>query len=116
MPMEQIQDKNYDDNSPMKDQQINLKSSFGGSRKKNRHCRSSDRITSTPSVSLEEQADKNSSNRQYEIDKSIIVGICCMEKKLKSKPMQQILWHLASYSDMHILQFTEDIILNQSIY
>lgn len=35
-----------------------------------------------------------------EIDKTISVGVCCMEKKLKSKPMQSIMGNLDKYSEL----------------
>lgn len=38
-----------------------------------------------------------------------------MEKKLSSKPMQAILYQLARYSDIHIIQFDEDTIVNKAI-
>ena len=35
-------------------------------------------------------------------EKMIHVGVCCMEKKLKSKPMQAILSYMAQYNDLVI--------------
>jgi hypothetical protein len=35
-------------------------------------------------------------------DGKIKVGVCCMEKKLKSKPMQAILSYMAQYNDLVI--------------
>ena len=50
-----------------------------------------------------------------EIDSPIIVGVCCMEKKLLSKPMQSIIKNLAIYKELNILQFTEDMVINSPI-
>jgi hypothetical protein len=43
------------------------------------------------------------------------VGVCCMEKKLNSKPMQNILEQLGRYPDMNIICFSEDMILNKPV-
>eukprot|EP00929_Paragymnodinium_shiwhaense_P112030 TRINITY_DN80281_c0_g1_i1.p1 TRINITY_DN80281_c0_g1~~TRINITY_DN80281_c0_g1_i1.p1 ORF type:complete len:1126 (+),score=268.93 TRINITY_DN80281_c0_g1_i1:143-3520(+) len=43
------------------------------------------------------------------------LGICAMEKKTQSKPMQTILEHLAKTGDFEITHFSEDMILNKPI-
>jgi inositol hexakisphosphate/diphosphoinositol-pentakisphosphate kinase len=38
-----------------------------------------------------------------------------MEKKLKSKPMQSIINNLAQYNELQIIQFKEEMFLNEPI-
>lgn len=54
-----------------------------------------------------------SPDHMAEIDKAIVVGVCCMEKKLLSKPMQSIIKNLASYNELQIKEFREEMLLNE---
>ena len=45
---------------------------------------------------------------------TISVGVCCMAKKLKSKPMQSIIKNLKKYKELQVIEFEEDLILNQT--
>lgn len=47
-------------------------------------------------------------------DLAIRLGICCMEKKLKSRPMRQILSYLEK-AGIVIIRFTNDLLLNKPI-
>lgn len=38
-----------------------------------------------------------------EIDRFVTVGICCMEKKMNSKPMQSIINNLSLYKDLKLI-------------
>jgi hypothetical protein len=40
----------------------------------------------------------------------ITVGVCCMAKKLLSKPMQSIIKHLMEFSELEVIQFDEALI------
>eukprot|EP00064_Thunnus_orientalis_P016039 superscaffoldBa00003093_g16102 len=54
----------------------------------------------------------------YEDDEdtdSIMVGICCMMKKSKSKPMTQILERLCRFEYITVVIFPEDVILNEPV-
>uniref|UniRef100_A0A671LLE8 Inositol hexakisphosphate and diphosphoinositol-pentakisphosphate kinase n=1 Tax=Sinocyclocheilus anshuiensis TaxID=1608454 RepID=A0A671LLE8_9TELE len=45
----------------------------------------------------------------------IVVGICCMMKKSKSKPMTQILERLCKFEYITVVIFPEDVILNEPV-
>ncbi|XP_047219093.1 inositol hexakisphosphate and diphosphoinositol-pentakisphosphate kinase 2 isoform X11 [Girardinichthys multiradiatus] len=45
----------------------------------------------------------------------IMVGICCMMKKSKSKPMTQILERLCRFEYITVVIFPEDVILNEPV-
>ncbi|XP_057214814.1 inositol hexakisphosphate and diphosphoinositol-pentakisphosphate kinase 2 isoform X4 [Triplophysa rosa] len=45
----------------------------------------------------------------------IVVGICCMMKKSKSKPMTQILERLCKFEYITVVIFPEDVILNDPV-
>jgi inositol hexakisphosphate/diphosphoinositol-pentakisphosphate kinase len=46
----------------------------------------------------------------------IKVGVCCMRKKLKSKPMQAILTLLSTqFNELNIIEFEEEMIINAPI-
>ena len=61
--------------------------------------------------------DLNSEHKETDelVEKMIHVGVCCMAKKLLSKPMQSIIKNLDSYNEIKITQFTEEQILNSPI-
>ncbi|XP_078029471.1 inositol hexakisphosphate and diphosphoinositol-pentakisphosphate kinase 2 isoform X7 [Epinephelus lanceolatus] len=48
-------------------------------------------------------------------ERQIVVGICCMMKKSKSKPMTQILERLCKFEYITVVIFPEDVILNESV-
>ncbi|KAF7659664.1 hypothetical protein LDENG_00294260 [Lucifuga dentata] len=48
-------------------------------------------------------------------ERQIVVGICCMMKKSKSKPMTQILERLCKFEYITVVIFPEDTILNEPV-
>ncbi|XP_029284342.1 inositol hexakisphosphate and diphosphoinositol-pentakisphosphate kinase 2 isoform X11 [Cottoperca gobio] len=48
-------------------------------------------------------------------ERQIVVGICCMMKKSKSKPMTQILERLCKFEYITVVIFPEDAILNETV-
>ncbi|XP_043933664.1 inositol hexakisphosphate and diphosphoinositol-pentakisphosphate kinase 2-like isoform X1 [Protopterus annectens] len=56
-----------------------------------------------------ERNDKQPPERQ------IVVGICAMNKKSKSKPMTQILERLCKFDYITVIIFSEEVILNESV-
>uniref|UniRef100_A0A3B5QGS6 Inositol hexakisphosphate and diphosphoinositol-pentakisphosphate kinase n=1 Tax=Xiphophorus maculatus TaxID=8083 RepID=A0A3B5QGS6_XIPMA len=48
-------------------------------------------------------------------ERQIVVGICCMMKKSKSKPMTQILERLCRFEYITVVIFPEDTILNEPV-
>ncbi|KAM8894503.1 inositol hexakisphosphate and diphosphoinositol-pentakisphosphate kinase 2 isoform 3-T3 [Spinachia spinachia] len=48
-------------------------------------------------------------------ERQIVVGICCMMKKSKSKPMTQILERLCKFEFITVVIFPEDAILNEPV-
>lgn len=48
-------------------------------------------------------------------EQQIVVGICCMMKKSKSKPMTQILERLCRFEYITVVIFPEDVILNETV-
>uniref|UniRef100_A0A673CKH9 Inositol hexakisphosphate and diphosphoinositol-pentakisphosphate kinase n=1 Tax=Sphaeramia orbicularis TaxID=375764 RepID=A0A673CKH9_9TELE len=48
-------------------------------------------------------------------ERQIAVGICCMMKKSKSKPMTQILERLCRFEYITVVIFPEDVILNEPV-
>ncbi|XP_068598193.1 inositol hexakisphosphate and diphosphoinositol-pentakisphosphate kinase 2 [Brachionichthys hirsutus] len=48
-------------------------------------------------------------------ERQITVGICCMMKKSKSKPMTQILERLCRFEYITVVIFPEDVILNEPV-
>ncbi|XP_054627775.1 inositol hexakisphosphate and diphosphoinositol-pentakisphosphate kinase 2 isoform X3 [Dunckerocampus dactyliophorus] len=48
-------------------------------------------------------------------EQQIMVGICCMMKKSKSKPMTQILERLCRFEYITVVIFPEDVILNEPV-
>ncbi|XP_061132765.1 inositol hexakisphosphate and diphosphoinositol-pentakisphosphate kinase 2 isoform X12 [Syngnathus typhle] len=49
------------------------------------------------------------------LEQQIVVGICCMMKKSKSKPMTQILERLCRFEYITVVIFPEDVILNEPV-
>ncbi|KEG03045.1 acid phosphatase, putative [Plasmodium vinckei vinckei] len=58
---------------------------------------------------------ENVSKDDCEIIKKFTLGVCAMESKLESAPMECILKRLAKSGDFNIIKFKEDVILNQDI-
>ncbi len=52
---------------------------------------------------------------KQEDSKLIRVGICCREKKMKSRPMQKILGWLEKSSEFQICRMNDEMILNRPI-
>uniref|UniRef100_UPI003AAE3F60 inositol hexakisphosphate and diphosphoinositol-pentakisphosphate kinase 2 isoform X1 n=1 Tax=Centroberyx gerrardi TaxID=166262 RepID=UPI003AAE3F60 len=48
-------------------------------------------------------------------ERQIVMGICCMMKKSKSKPMTQILERLCRFEYITVVIFPEDVILNEPV-
>ncbi|XP_025037042.1 inositol hexakisphosphate and diphosphoinositol-pentakisphosphate kinase 2 isoform X1 [Pelodiscus sinensis] len=48
-------------------------------------------------------------------ERQIVVGICSMAKKSKSKPMNEILERLSMFKYITVVIFEEDVILNESV-
>ncbi|XP_026123832.1 inositol hexakisphosphate and diphosphoinositol-pentakisphosphate kinase 2 isoform X1 [Carassius auratus] len=48
-------------------------------------------------------------------ERQIVVGICCMMKKSKSKPMTQILERLCKFEYITVVIFPEDVVLNEPV-
>lgn len=48
-------------------------------------------------------------------ERQIVVGICAMMKKSKSKPMTQILERLCKFDYIDVVIFPEDVILEQPV-
>ncbi|KAM4630608.1 inositol hexakisphosphate and diphosphoinositol-pentakisphosphate kinase 2 isoform 2-T2 [Polymixia lowei] len=48
-------------------------------------------------------------------ERQIVVGICCMMKKSKSKPMTQILERLCRFEYITVVIFPEDVILSEPV-
>ncbi|XP_051898363.1 inositol hexakisphosphate and diphosphoinositol-pentakisphosphate kinase 2 isoform X5 [Pristis pectinata] len=57
--------------------------------------------------------DENDSDLPPE--RQILVGICAMAKKSKSKPMTQILERLCKFEYISVVIFNEDVILNEAV-
>ncbi|XP_026121677.1 inositol hexakisphosphate and diphosphoinositol-pentakisphosphate kinase 2-like [Carassius auratus] len=57
----------------------------------------------------EEEEDEDQSERQ------IVVGICSMMKKSKSKPMTEILERLCKFEYITVVIFPEEVILNEPV-
>ncbi|XP_077566379.1 inositol hexakisphosphate and diphosphoinositol-pentakisphosphate kinase 1 isoform X3 [Stigmatopora nigra] len=62
-----------------------------------------------PEEDMEDDDDESPSERQ------IVVGICCMMKKSKSKPMTQILERLCKFDYIEVVIFPEDVILEEPV-
>ncbi|VTZ66488.1 acid phosphatase, putative [Plasmodium chabaudi chabaudi] len=63
----------------------------------------------------EDKLFENVSKDDCEIIKKFTLGVCAMESKVESAPMECILKRLAKSGDFNIIKFKEDVILNQDI-
>ncbi|XP_028332601.1 LOW QUALITY PROTEIN: inositol hexakisphosphate and diphosphoinositol-pentakisphosphate kinase 2 [Gouania willdenowi] len=59
--------------------------------------------------------DDDDTDSPQEPERQIMVGICCMMKKSKSKPMTQILERLCRFEFITVVIFPEDTILNEPV-
>uniref|UniRef100_A0AAY5EFA6 Inositol hexakisphosphate and diphosphoinositol-pentakisphosphate kinase n=1 Tax=Electrophorus electricus TaxID=8005 RepID=A0AAY5EFA6_ELEEL len=57
----------------------------------------------------------NNQEDDFPLERQIMVGICCMMKKSKSKPMTQILERLCKFEYITVVIFPEDVILNEPV-
>jgi inositol hexakisphosphate/diphosphoinositol-pentakisphosphate kinase len=64
---------------------------------------------------LFKEEDEEKDERMYddEEEEDITVGICAMEKKVRSKPMEEILTRLGAFDHFKIVLFPQEMILNQ---
>ncbi|XP_057692367.1 inositol hexakisphosphate and diphosphoinositol-pentakisphosphate kinase 2-like isoform X7 [Corythoichthys intestinalis] len=67
------------------------------------------KIDMFPEEDMEDEDDESPSERQ------IVVGICCMMKKSKSKPMTHILERLCKFDYIEVVIFPEDVILEEPV-
>ncbi|XP_054631234.1 inositol hexakisphosphate and diphosphoinositol-pentakisphosphate kinase 2-like isoform X11 [Dunckerocampus dactyliophorus] len=74
-----------------------------------RHMESDMKIDMFREDGMEDEDDESPSERQ------IVVGICCMMKKSKSKPMTQILERLCKFDYIEVVIFPEDVILEEPV-
>ncbi|CRG95807.1 acid phosphatase, putative [Plasmodium gallinaceum] len=63
----------------------------------------------------EEKLFENISKDDCGLIKKFTLGVCAMESKVESAPMECILKRLAKSGDFNIIKFKEDMILNQDI-
>ncbi|RHZ34542.1 hypothetical protein DYB37_006589 [Aphanomyces astaci] len=59
--------------------------------------------------------DPNNPSFQSRAQRRYVVGVCAMEKKSRSKPMQEILRRLVKKKQFDLVIFTDDMILNRPI-
>ncbi|KAG8598253.1 hypothetical protein GDO81_002542 [Engystomops pustulosus] len=61
--------------------------------------------------------DDDDEDEEYDSppERQIVVGICSMAKKSKSKPMKEILERLSLFKYITVVIFEEDVILNESV-
>ncbi|XP_069608465.1 inositol hexakisphosphate and diphosphoinositol-pentakisphosphate kinase 2-like isoform X1 [Ranitomeya imitator] len=61
--------------------------------------------------------DEEDDDEEYDSppERQIVVGICAMAKKSKSKPMKEILERLSLFKYITVVIFEEDVILNESV-
>ncbi|KAF0689637.1 Aste57867_18936 [Aphanomyces stellatus] len=59
--------------------------------------------------------DPNHPAFQRAVSRRYVVGVCAMEKKSRSKPMQEILRRLVKKKQFDLVIFTDDMILNRPI-
>ncbi|XP_078484024.1 inositol hexakisphosphate and diphosphoinositol-pentakisphosphate kinase 2 isoform X7 [Ciona intestinalis] len=70
--------------------------------------------SNTPTDDFDSDID-NFNDLQFHQQKQIIVGICAMAKKTKSKPMQEILNRLQLFEYIQINIFDEDDVMNKPV-
>ncbi|XP_072272218.1 inositol hexakisphosphate and diphosphoinositol-pentakisphosphate kinase 2 isoform X3 [Pyxicephalus adspersus] len=65
----------------------------------------------------DEDDDDDDDDEEYDSppERQIVVGICAMAKKSKSKPMKEILERLSLFKYITVVMFEEDVILNECV-
>uniref|UniRef100_A0A673H934 Inositol hexakisphosphate and diphosphoinositol-pentakisphosphate kinase n=1 Tax=Sinocyclocheilus rhinocerous TaxID=307959 RepID=A0A673H934_9TELE len=61
-----------------------------------------------------EEEDEDRDDAEYD-SRQIVVGICAMSKKSKSKPMKEILERLCLFKYITVVTFEEEVILNEPV-
>ncbi|XP_044518503.1 inositol hexakisphosphate and diphosphoinositol-pentakisphosphate kinase 2 [Gracilinanus agilis] len=77
-----------------------------------------DELDSTKSGSFEhfyEHADEEDDEDESPPERQIVVGICSMAKKSKSKPMKEILERVSLFKYIAVVIFEEEVILNEPV-
>ncbi|XP_060764542.1 inositol hexakisphosphate and diphosphoinositol-pentakisphosphate kinase 2 isoform X2 [Neoarius graeffei] len=64
-----------------------------------------------------EEEDEDADEEEYDSppERQIVVGICAMAKKSKSKPMKEILERLCLFKYITVVTFEEDVILSEPV-
>ncbi|XP_073770495.1 inositol hexakisphosphate and diphosphoinositol-pentakisphosphate kinase 2 isoform X9 [Danio rerio] len=64
-----------------------------------------------------EEEDEERDDAEYDSppERQIVVGICAMSKKSKSKPMKEILERLSLFKYITVVTFEEEVILNETV-
>ncbi|KAF4081888.1 hypothetical protein AMELA_G00145410 [Ameiurus melas] len=64
-----------------------------------------------------EEEDEDEDEEEYDSppERQIVVGICAMAKKSKSKPMKEILERLCLFKYITVVTFEEEVILNEPV-
>ncbi|XP_050976734.1 inositol hexakisphosphate and diphosphoinositol-pentakisphosphate kinase 2 isoform X10 [Labeo rohita] len=64
-----------------------------------------------------EEEDEDNDDAEYDSppERQIVVGICAMSKKSKSKPMKEILERLCLFKYITVVTFEEEVILNEPV-
>uniref|UniRef100_A0A673IAV1 Inositol hexakisphosphate and diphosphoinositol-pentakisphosphate kinase n=1 Tax=Sinocyclocheilus rhinocerous TaxID=307959 RepID=A0A673IAV1_9TELE len=64
-----------------------------------------------------EEEDEDGEDAEYDSppERQIVVGICAMSKKSKSKPMKEILERLCLFKYITVVTFEEEVILNEPV-
>uniref|UniRef100_A0A8D0LQQ0 Inositol hexakisphosphate and diphosphoinositol-pentakisphosphate kinase n=1 Tax=Sus scrofa TaxID=9823 RepID=A0A8D0LQQ0_PIG len=70
---------------------------------------------SSSSKHIENVIHKSSSVFFHPPERQIVVGICSMAKKSKSKPMKEILERISLFKYITVVVFEEDVILNEPV-
>uniref|UniRef100_A0A8C2CU67 Inositol hexakisphosphate and diphosphoinositol-pentakisphosphate kinase n=1 Tax=Cyprinus carpio TaxID=7962 RepID=A0A8C2CU67_CYPCA len=63
----------------------------------------------------EEDEDRDDAEYDSPPERQIVVGICAMSKKSKSKPMKEILERLCLFKYITVVTFEEEVILNELV-
>ncbi|KAM4048737.1 inositol hexakisphosphate and diphosphoinositol-pentakisphosphate kinase 2 isoform 6-T6 [Anomaloglossus baeobatrachus] len=66
-------------------------------------------------ANIEDDDDDDDEEYDSPPERQIVVGICAMAKKSKSKPMKEILERLSLFKYITVVIFEEDVILNESV-
>ncbi|XP_056121509.1 inositol hexakisphosphate and diphosphoinositol-pentakisphosphate kinase 2 isoform X6 [Rhinichthys klamathensis goyatoka] len=66
---------------------------------------------------VEEEDEERDDDEEYDSppERQIVVGICAMSKKSKSKPMKEILERLCLFKYITVVTLEEDVILNEPV-